>query len=246
MENLWLTKRENTGRKPHNLPLPHGFYPSSFSLFLVFLSFVILMTSPAPAKAEAPSLAAIITGMQERYEKIRDFRAGFVQTSTIRATNRTEREEGIVHFKKPLRMRWEYQRPAGKLFITNPEQAWLYLPEDRVVYVQETQKMLANRVAHKFITGLGRISEEFDVALGEKDRRGHFRLTLTPKEPQAEVEKILLLVEGKSFDILQFTVIDFSRNSTSVEFQNLTFNINPPERLFRFRIPAGVETVVIP
>lgn len=213
------------------------------------LAGTFLLIFPPPLAAETPTLANIIALVQDRYDKTQDFKARFSQESTLKTANRTEREEGTVYFRNPKRMRWEYAIPKGKLLVINPEKAWLYLPDDRLVYVQDAEKMLQSELAIKFLTGLGRLSEDFQIShhRPEKtDRAGNHLLVLAPREAGAGIDKLIIAVDKTSYSIIQFSMSDFAGNTTRIEFRNIVLNSKLPDRLFQFNIPAGVEAVPLP
>lgn len=202
----------------------------------------ILQAGPAGAELTLPQ---IIGEIQGRYEATSDFRARFIQESFLKAANRTEIEEGTVYFKHPKRMRWEYTRPKGKLLVINPEKTWLFLPEDKLVYLQETERMIQSRLAVRFLTGLGRLSEDFEITrpTQKTDREGNHLLTLVPKDAALGIERFTLTVDKTNYGMRQITFGDFAGNTTRIEFRNLVFNPKLAEGLFQFRIPAGIDVM---
>lgn len=219
------------------------------NLCVMALASVFLLIFPPSLAAETPTLANIIAQMQDRYDKTQDFKARFSQEATLRTANRTEREEGTVYFRNPKRMRWEYSVPKGKLLVINPEKAWLYLPDDRLVYVQDAEKMLQSGLAIKFLTGLGRLSEDFQISHAspqKTDREGNHLLVLAPRDAGAGMDKLSITVDKTSYSIIQFSMSDFAGNTTRIEFRNIVLNSKLPDRLFQFNIPAGVEAVPLP
>ncbi len=216
---------------------------------LTYLAVVFLLVSFWCLPASAVSLESVIKEVQDRYDRTIDFKAHFVQESTLRAVNRVEKEEGTVYFKKPKRMRWEYTRPPGKLLVISPEKAWLYLPEDRLVYIQDAERMFQSRLAIKFITGVGRLTDDFQLSFStsqKTDREGNYLLTLNPREPSPEIDNLTIVVDKTNYSILQFSMSDFAGNITRIEFRNLVINSKLPDRLFRFTVPKGVEAVSLP
>jgi outer membrane lipoprotein-sorting protein len=99
---------------------------------------VILLCLVLSPEAGAASLEEIVGKVQERYEKLIDIKADFLQEATIKSMNKTDREEGVFYFKNPRRMVWDYLKPKAKKLVINPQKAWLYVPEDGVVYIQKT------------------------------------------------------------------------------------------------------------
>ncbi len=58
-------------------------------------------------------------------------------------------------------MAWHYEKPKAKKLIIGPRTSWLYVPDDRAVYVQKAESLLKSRLTIRFFTGwenCGRIS----------------------------------------------------------------------------------------
>jgi outer membrane lipoprotein carrier protein len=194
--------------------------------------------------AEMPTLEKLTVRMQETYDKTQDLTAKFVQELTIQSIKKTEREEGTVYIKNPKRMYWEYTRPKSKKLVVNPQKAWLYVPEDHVVYVQNADAMYKSTLIIRFMSGIGRLQEDFQIeyaAPEATDKEGHYLLVLTPKKADLGIDRLHLTVDRNSFQIVQCRFSDAYGNLTRIRFQNIRTNNSLPESLFHFKPPQGVE-----
>src|SRR5207244_11793606 len=93
----------------------------------VFRWYVFLALLVVPLSAEEPS----------RYIKL--FEDAYRRASTLQATfleqyseaGRVERvESGVAYFRRPGKMRWEYESPEKNLFLVDGKNAWFYVPSD--------------------------------------------------------------------------------------------------------------------
>jgi outer membrane lipoprotein carrier protein len=194
--------------------------------------------------AETMPLDQLISKMQETYDKTLDLKAKFVQELTIQSIRKTEREEGVVYFKNPQRMRWEYTIPKSKKLVINPRKAWLYVPEDRVVYVQDAESIYKSKLVIRFLSGIGRLQEDFLIRYAEpeiRDKEGNILLVLIPKQTGLGIERLNMTVDQESFQILQCRFSDAFGNITRIRFRNIKTNNQLPESLFHFKPPRGVE-----
>jgi outer membrane lipoprotein-sorting protein len=71
-------------------------------------------------------------------------------------------------------------------------------------------------------------------------------LTLVPKSPDLGVEKLHLVIEPASFQILQCSFTDNFGNLTRIRFRNIRTNSRLPDHLFSFKPPRGVEIHKVP
>ncbi len=209
----------------------------------------IFLFSTAVCCAEEVPLKTLIAKIQETYEKTKDLKASFSQEVTMKSMNRTEKEEGVFYFKKPQKMVWDYQKPKKKKLVINPQSAWFYLPEDRVVYLQDTESLLKSKLTIKFLSGLGNLQEDFQITFSRSapvDEEGNYHLLLVPKSADIGTESISLTIDKDSFRVRQFSFSDTYGNASRIRFRNITINSGLPDGMFTFKTPPGTEVFHMP
>jgi outer membrane lipoprotein carrier protein len=203
----------------------------------------------SPVRAEPPSLEQLAAKIQEVYEKTADLKARFIQEVTIKSMKKTEREEGTVWIKNPKMMLWDYTKPKEKKLVINARTAWLYVAEDRMVYVQNADDVYRSRMAVKFLSGIGKLSDDFQLRFAKEnplDEEGNYLLTLTAKEKGTGIDRLNLIVDGKTFQIIQCRFNDDYGNTTRLRFSDIRTNTGVSDKFFTFKPPAGVEVVNMP
>lgn len=212
----------------------------------IFVFVFFLLPIPVLQAAEPLSLEQLSQRMQEMYEKTVDLKARFIQEVTIESMKKTEREEGTVTFKNPRMMLWDYLKPKAKKLVINAQKAWLYVPEDRMVYVQNAEEVYRSRMAVRFLSGIGKLSEDFQTRFakdGPLDREGNYRLTLTARETGSGIDRLDLAVDGKTFQIVECRFKDTFGNTTRLRFSDMRLNTGVSDKFFTFTAPPGVEVV---
>ena len=68
-------------------------------------------------------------------------------------------------FKKPGRMRWDYEKPDKSSYVTDGGVLWLYEPDDKQAFKQDL-KSSQLPAALAFLTGKGKLATEFDITFG--------------------------------------------------------------------------------
>src|SRR5262249_3366244 len=96
------------------------------ALFLLFAS--LCMATPPD------DLNRIIDGMQSKYGALRSISADFSQ-HYLDQSGRAFHESGHVTIKRPNKMRWDYTEPEKKLFVSDGQKLYFYVPEDKQVTV---------------------------------------------------------------------------------------------------------------
>jgi outer membrane lipoprotein carrier protein len=143
-------------------------------------------------------------------------------------------------------MRWVYTKPAAKELVINPEKAWLYVPADKVAYVQDAERLFKSTVSVRFLAGIGKLKDDFKISFaGEKkvDKAGNYLLDLVPLKPEEGVKKLQVAVNRQSFQIVKVILFDPYGNVTTLTFSGLELNKDLPDSLFTFKPPAGVDVM---
>ncbi|MDD4357516.1 MAG: outer membrane lipoprotein carrier protein LolA [Smithellaceae bacterium] len=199
--------------------------------------------------AEPPQIRETVKQLQQIYENTRDFRATFIQETTVKSIGKTDVEEGTVYFKNPRQMLWDYKKPKAKKLVVNAQKAWLYLPQERAVYTQNPEKIFKSEALIKFLSGLGKLKEDFTIQYnpsGATDENGNYLLLLYPREKGASYQYLQMTVAKNNFHILRVGFDDVMGNSTVLKFSGIKMNTGLSSRLFQFQPPSGVSVFKMP
>ena len=214
------------------------------------LLLVAMTQAPGPAPAVMPVAArmdvkTVVAEVQKRYDGAADFRARFTQTLNSPALGRKTSSSGDVTFKKPGRMRWDYEKPDKSSYVTDGGVLWLYEPDDKQAFKQDL-KGSQLPAALAFLTGKGKLAVEFDIVFAGKvayGSPGDYVLSLSPKTPQAQVKGILFVVDPRTYDVRESVITDAQGNTNDLVFSDIRVNTRVPETLFHFTPPAGVRVI---
>ena len=195
-----------------------------------------------PARLELP---AVVARVQSRYDQAKDFQAHFTQTYSRSVVGRVSVSAGQVHFKKPGRMRWDYDKPEARMFLSNGQLLWLYEPEEKQAFKQDLKTSQLPAVL-AFLMGKGRIADEFEVAWSNDTRFGRpedYRLSLRPKQPQSTYKSIVFVVDAGDFSVRESVLVDQQGNANHFVFSDLKINAKVSDEVFRWSPPAGVRVI---
>ncbi|HET6280748.1 MAG TPA: outer membrane lipoprotein chaperone LolA [Polyangia bacterium] len=213
-----------------------------------------LMAEPQPRAARAPApvvaasrldLKTVVDRVQHRYDAAGDFRARFTQTLTNPTFNRKSTSSGEVLLKKPGRMRWNYEKPEPKMYLADGDLLWLYEPEDKQAFKQEL-KSSQLPAALAFLTGKGKLSDEFEISFAPNPGYGSARdyvLLLQPKRAQAQVKSLMFVVDPTSFHVRESILVDGQGNINDMLFSDVKVGTGLPDASFRWTPPAGVRVI---
>jgi outer membrane lipoprotein carrier protein len=138
-------------------------------------------------------------------------------------------------------MRWDYNQPKGKLFISDGKQMWIYTPADKQVEQMKMKESDDMRVPLAFLLGKLDFSKEFRN-IQAKPEGGSQRITAEPKSDNLPYTSVEFLV-GAQAQIQQVKVTGF--DNSVMEFRFDDEKVDPPldAKLFTFQVPPGAKVV---
>jgi len=207
-------------------------------LALLFLGVAVALSASAD---DPPSTAR---GVDEHYNHLKTLKCDFTETYQGAGVDRTE--SGTLWLKKPGKMRWEYRSPREKLFVSDGQAAWFYVPADRQVRKTDVRKLEDLRSPLAFLLGKTKLEKELQGLSFAPDQHaveaGDLVLRGVPKGLENRVTQVILeITPGKQIRRLAIDEVDGS--TTTYEFQNIEEDGPVPDGQFRFTPPPGVETV---
>ncbi len=193
-----------------------------------------------PALGAAPDVQAILKAVQTRYNRAQTIQVLFHQTYSMRG-RASKTESGELSLRKPGRMRWQYDSPKGKLFISDGKQVFLYSPDFNRVQRSRVRESEDMRTPLALLLGkldFWRDFERFEA----RAEGGDTRLKAKPKSDQAPYTEVEFVV-SPSNEIKYLRII--GQDQSVMEFRFSAERLNPPlsESLFRFTPPPGAEIV---
>jgi outer membrane lipoprotein carrier protein len=212
------------------------------------LAAIVALHAPARNGTLLAADGTLAEALQKKYDSIRDFSADFVHVYQGGVLRKRVTESGRVLIKKPGRMRWEYQTPEQKLFVSDGVKIYSYLPQDKQVIVSTVPGSDDASTPVLFLSGKGNILRDFtsstaDPPLMQDLPAGSLGLKLVPKSPQADYDWLVVAVEPGSLRIVGLVTTDAQGGRSSLSFTNLKENVGLADKSFEFKIPRGVDVV---
>jgi outer membrane lipoprotein carrier protein len=78
---------------------------------------------------QAEDIRQLARAVDEHYNHLRSLQSDF--TEIYRGDGPERTESGTLWLKKPRKMRWEYRSPKEKLFVSDGQSVWFYLPAEK-------------------------------------------------------------------------------------------------------------------
>ena len=182
--------------------------------------------------------------LDAHYNHIQTLQVDFAET--YRGSGITRDESGTLLLKKPGKMRWDYQQPRPKLFLTDGKTAWFYVPGEQQVRKAPVKKLDDLRSPLRYLLGKTKLEKEFDGLSLAPDAKpideGNIVLRGVPKSMAGRVTQVLLEITPDS-RLRRILIEEEDGSATEFRFSNEKTNTVLADAKFRFTPPAGVETI---
>jgi outer membrane lipoprotein carrier protein len=182
----------------------------------------------------------LLKSVESRYNRAKTLQVIFTESFTAPGRSRAT-ESGILMLRKPLRMRWDYNEPKGKLFLSDAKNLWLYTPAANRVEKMKLQESDDMRVPLAFLLGKLNFDKEFKNIRIQQEGMDT-RIFAEPKSenlPYSEVQFVVTI----DYQIKEVRAVNFDRSVLEFHFDQE--RVDPPldNKLFQFQMPKGAELV---
>jgi outer membrane lipoprotein carrier protein len=226
---------------------------------------VLSRGSPLPAKDPADSAKEVAQLLEEHYRHAQTLRAVFLERYSS-GPREARIESGTVYFRRPGRMRWEYEAPERKLFLADGKTVWFYVPSDRTATKAPIKESSDWRTPLALLTGkanLSRLCGRLDLIVQKAPPEGHAILRCLPKgekefRPAAgtassedstelpgagDFTEVLLEVDSSSGELASVRIRQAGGIELEYRFGDWKQGLPLSDEMFQFRPPAGVAIV---
>jgi outer membrane lipoprotein carrier protein len=182
---------------------------------------------------------ALIRKVDDHYNHLTSLRAHYTEHYTGMGMDRTE--SGTLLLKKPGRMRWNYDKPVGKVFVLDGKYAWFYTPGDTQAQRVPAKELDDLRSPLRFLLGHTQLQKELDN-LTVTPEGADFKITGVPKGMSQRVKALTLKVTSTGA-IEQMEIEELDGSITAFSFSGIEENVPVKSEDFIFQSPAGVTIV---
>jgi len=225
-----------------------GYLPTLVFLLLAF-----------PGRADTK---ATVARLEARYRAPKTLEASFLERYT--ENGRLVRvEAGTVYFKRPGKMRWDYQAPERNLFLVDGKTAWFYVPADHTATRVPAKESADWRTPLALLVGdmkLSRVCEHVLPAIDERPENPEHAMLYcqlrgaaskspkralgdSPSQKPLNGESVFFEIDTNSGDLVRVLVRDPGGVRIEFSFTNWRMDPQVPDSLFRFDVPKGVAIV---
>ncbi len=197
-----------------------------------------------PGWADAPNVHDIAERVDRHYNALSSLRTEF--TEIYRGGGISRDESGVMYLKKPGRMRWDYQVPQKKVFLTDSKTAWFYVPGEKQARRTAVKNLDDFRSPLRYLLGHSKLEKEFhDLSLvtgATGAAPGNVQLSGVPRGMEDRVQQVRLEIAPDG-SITRLSIEELDGSFTEFRFQHPEENVKLSDASFKFVPPPGVEVM---
>jgi outer membrane lipoprotein carrier protein len=194
----------------------------------------------APLAAQQPTATSLAKTVDTHYNHLQSLQAQYTERYQGMGMDRSE--TGTLTLRKPGRMRWAYDSPAGKLFVLNGKDAVTYTPGDAQATRIPAKQLDDLHSPLRFLLGHTELAKELDGLTLTLVGPNAYTLSGTPKGMQQRVHSLALTVDATG-QIHAMRLEETDGSTTTFTFTSLRENIPTTDADFTFTPPPGVTIV---
>ena len=203
------------------------------------------VTGASVGNASTDLLEEYVGQFESSYHAVKTIRADFTQTYV--SGGRTRVESGAVYFARGGLMRWDYERPQPKLFLSDGKTLMLYIPEEKQLTRSPLKASDDIRIPFRLLLSrlnLRRVFSRIEFAPDALEHQPADRiLRAYPKQAYEGDYHQVLMVVSPQFDIRRLLVILPDQSTMEFSFDHIGRNVPLSRSLFRFIPPPGTEVI---
>src|ERR1700687_5381997 len=198
---------------------------------------------------QAQDIHQLARAVDDHYNHLRSLQSDF--TEIYRGEGAERVESGTLWLKKPRKMRWEYRSPKEKLFVSDGQAVWFYLPAERQLRKTTLRKLddlrsplaflLGKTKLENELRGLSKVVDQSPLGPGNTLLRG-VPQGVVRQSVAGQANEVQLEITPTS-QIVRIVLLEADGATTEFRFANRKENLELSDSRFQFTPPPGVETV---
>jgi outer membrane lipoprotein-sorting protein len=200
--------------------------------------------SPPPAAVDQRA-AAIVKSMNAGLQGVAHFEAKFTQTSSGLSYPTPMVQEGTLQVQKPDKLRWQFQTPTPRLFLSDGANLWV-VDEKEKTCTHYSSVMESVRRFLDFFNGMADLPEHYQihaVTEGPEAQEGVDTLKLLPRVKDGSIEVIYLHVDAATHLVSGVVTVSAFGDRTETKLHGIQVGDKLPAERFRWDNRPGFQVI---
>lgn len=200
-------------------------------------------------KFDFVTVSDVVRNIKKTYSDLKSYQANFTIVSEKGGKKVTQ--TGVLRFKASDKLLMEFYQPSRQKIVSNGQMMWVYIPSMNVVAEQDLMSD-SGLFTSGSEAGLNRLFSKYHYRFASKDEPENMKdgtrmytLILKQKESRAGYKTINLWV-SENFFIQKAEGYTSSGKKVDITLTDITTNVDLPNGIFKFDIPATARVIKNP
>jgi outer membrane lipoprotein-sorting protein len=186
-------------------------------------------------KLTAEQQKQIIEKIDQTASAMKGMQCDFVQTKRMKLLSKEMQSKGIMYFKRPNKLRWQYIAPYDYTFILNDDKVQIKSSKSTKNIDVQGNKMfrqITNIILNSVTGGSLKSSSDFNVEVYKKDNTYFAKLFPKKKELKQLYQVIEIYFDSALTMVNSVRMVEKTGDETRVNLINTKLNIAIDDKMF--------------
>lgn len=203
------------------------------SCLLVFLSPCLPMMGQTKLTAEQQK--QIVEKIDKASSAMKTMQCDFTQTKRMKMLSKDMQSKGVMYFKRPDKLRWQYTSPYDYTFIMNGDKVQIKsMKSTKNIDVQQNKmfRQITNIILSSITGGTPRTSADFTVELWQQDKSYFVKLYPKKKELKQLYQYLEIWFDPALTKVSTVKMMEKTGDMTIVNLLNTKYGVTINEKMF--------------
>ena len=203
------------------------------SCLLVFLSPCLPMMGQTKLTAEQQK--QIVEKIDKASSAMKTMQCDFTQTKRMKMLSKDMQSKGVMYFKRPDKLRWQYTSPYDYTFIMNGDKVQIKsMKSTKNIDVQQNKmfRQITNIILSSITGGTLRTSADYTVELWQQDKSYFVKLYPKKKELKQLYQYLEIWFDPALTKVSTVKMMEKTGDMTIVNLLNTKYGVTINEKMF--------------
>lgn len=204
-------------------------------LFFIVLVVVFSLHVSGQTKLTAEQQKQLVEKIDKAASAMKSMQCDFTQTKSMKLLKREMKSTGMMYFRQPDKLRWQYTSPYDYTFIMNGDKVRIKSTkstQDINVQGNKIFRQITNIILNTVTGGGLKSASDFTVEVYKSDK-GYFAKLYPKKKEVKQVYNVIEIYFNSSLTMVSSVrMIEKTGDETLVNLNNLKANASINEKMF--------------
>ena len=186
-------------------------------------------------KLTAEQQKQIVEKIDKASSAMKTMQCDFTQTKRMKMLSKDMQSKGVLYFKRPDKLRWQYTSPYDYTFIMNGDKVQIKsMKSTKNIDVQQNKmfRQITNIILSSITGGTLRTSADFTVELWQQDKSYFVKLYPKKKELKQLYQYLEIWFDPALTKVSTVKMMEKTGDMTIVNLLNTKYGVTINEKMF--------------